>query len=141
MKKIVNLSFFYAILAMIAGVFYREFTKFNDFTGVTTLGVIHTHLFTLGMIFMLIVAILEYELHLKENRKFKAFMVVYNSGVIFATIMFLVRGIPQVLNKTLSSGLNAAISGMAGISHFLLAIGIVLFFLIVKGALEKNTAE
>lgn len=141
MKKLVNLSFFYAILAMIAGVFYREFTKFNGFTGITTLGVIHTHLFTLGMIFFLIVAILEYQLHLKENKKFKIFMFIYNGGVIFANIMFLVRGIPQVLNKTLSTGLNAAISGMAGISHILLAIGIVLFFLIVKGAIEKNKVE
>ena len=31
MKKTVNTSFIYAILAMIGGVFYREFTKFQGF--------------------------------------------------------------------------------------------------------------
>ena len=38
MKKTINLSILYAILAMIGGVFFREFTKFNHFDGVTTLG-------------------------------------------------------------------------------------------------------
>lgn len=37
MKKYVNLTLVYAILAMAGGVFYREFTKFNDFTGRTAL--------------------------------------------------------------------------------------------------------
>lgn len=30
-KKIMNRSFLFAILALVAGVFYREFTKFNGF--------------------------------------------------------------------------------------------------------------
>jgi len=37
------------------GVFYREFTKWNGFTGVT-LGKVHAHLFLLGMIVFLLVA-------------------------------------------------------------------------------------
>ena len=40
----------YAISAMVGGVFYREFTKFNDFEGITMLGKVHTHLFLLGML-------------------------------------------------------------------------------------------
>lgn len=31
MKKSINFALFYAIAAMAGGVFYREFTKFNDF--------------------------------------------------------------------------------------------------------------
>ena len=50
MKKYLNISLGYAIAAMLGGVFYREFTKWNEFTGVTTLGKVHTHLFLLGMI-------------------------------------------------------------------------------------------
>ena len=38
MKRYMNASLLYAALAM-AGVFYREFTKFNDFTARTSLGV------------------------------------------------------------------------------------------------------
>ena len=37
MKKILNISFIYFLLAMIGGVFYREFTKIIGFTGQTTL--------------------------------------------------------------------------------------------------------
>ena len=33
MKRYLNTSLVYAILAMVGGVFYREFTKFNGFTG------------------------------------------------------------------------------------------------------------
>lgn len=49
MKKYLNFSLIYAIAAMVTGVFYREFTKWNGYTGVTTLGKVHVHLFLLGM--------------------------------------------------------------------------------------------
>lgn len=49
MKKYIHLALIYAVCALVAGVFYREFTKWNGFTGVTTLGKVHTHLFMLGM--------------------------------------------------------------------------------------------
>lgn len=49
MKKYLNLSLGYVIAAMAGGVFCREFTKLNGFTGVTTLGKVHPHLFLLGM--------------------------------------------------------------------------------------------
>lgn len=45
MKKYLNISLIYAIAAMVGGVFYREFTKWNGFTGMTALGKVHTHLF------------------------------------------------------------------------------------------------
>ena len=44
MKKPIWIAFGYAIAAMACGVFYREFTKFFDFTGTTTLAVSHVHL-------------------------------------------------------------------------------------------------
>ena len=49
MKKLINVSMIYMIAALVAGVFYRELTKFNQFTGKTTLSVTHTHLFILGV--------------------------------------------------------------------------------------------
>ena len=45
MKRYMKMALLYAVLAMIGGVFYREFTKFNGFTGKTALGVEHTHYF------------------------------------------------------------------------------------------------
>lgn len=59
MKKLFNLSFFYLILGLALGIFFREFTKFNAFTGITTLSTAHTHTLVLGFIFFLILIVLE----------------------------------------------------------------------------------
>ncbi len=59
MKRYINVALLYAIFAMVGGVFYREFTKLNGFTGKTTLAVVHTHYFLLGMVFFLLLLLLE----------------------------------------------------------------------------------
>lgn len=59
MKRYINAALLYAILAMAGGVFYREFTKFNGFTAKTTLSVVHPHYFLLGMVFFLLLLVLE----------------------------------------------------------------------------------
>ena len=58
MKKLFNLSFFYLILGLALGIFFREFTKFNAFTGITTLSAAHTHTLVLGFILSIIVYLL-----------------------------------------------------------------------------------
>ena len=40
-KRYANLALVYAIVAMVFGVFYREFTKFQHFSGQTNLSVMH----------------------------------------------------------------------------------------------------
>ncbi len=133
MKKVINTSFVYLILAMIGGVFYREFTKFNDFTGQTTLSVVHTHLLVLGVFFFLILALfIKNSPNILENKKFDKFYIVYNISVILFTVMLLVRGVVQVLGTSLSTGLNASISGIAGVSHILLTASLIYFFVILK---------
>lgn len=132
MKKTVQLSFIYAILAMVGGVFYREFTKFNQFQGTTSLSLVHTHFFMLGMLMMLIVTLFIAYAHIDEAKRFKTFMYTYNSGLIITAIMLFVRGFFQVTQPALSNALNASISGIAGIGHALLGIGIVCFFLSLK---------
>ena len=47
-------------------------------------------------------------------------------------VMLVVRGVVQVLGTTLSAGMNAAISGMAGIGHVLLGVSLVLLLLQLK---------
>ncbi len=132
MKKYINISLFYAIAAMAGGVFYREFTKFNGFTGATALGKVHTHLFLLGMLAFLIVALFSVHCDLEKNRMFRAFLWIYNLGVPLTGVMLLIRGVTQVLGLSLSSGASAAISGMAGIGHILTGIGIILLLLSLK---------
>lgn len=132
MKKYLNLSILYAILGMIGGVFYREFTKFNDFSGVTALGKVHTHLFMLGMFMFLIVALFANHFDFEKEKSFKYFMWTYNGGLILSVIMMVVRGICEVKDIALSAALNGMISGFAGIGHILLSIGLLIFLFGLK---------
>lgn len=137
MKKYLNYAFSYAILALVGGVFYREFTKWNGFTGVTVLGKIHTHLIMLGMFVYLIVALFANHFTLESEKTFRIFHKVYNIGLPLMVIMMVVRGITQVLGTSLSKGTSAMISGIAGIGHILVATGIVCLLLALK-KLAKN---
>lgn len=132
MKKYVNVSLVYAVAAMAGGVFYREFTKFNQFTGVTALGKVHTHLFLLGMLVFLLVALFAGRLELEKQKGFALFMKLYNVGVPLTAVMMLVRGVTQVLALPLSRGASAAISGVAGVGHILTGVGLVLLLSLRK---------
>ncbi|MEG1988471.1 MAG: DUF2871 domain-containing protein, partial [Oscillibacter sp.] len=132
MKKYLNLSLIYAIAAMVGGVFYREFTKFNGFTGVTALGKVHAHLFLLGMLMFLLVALFAAHSKLEEQKQFRVFLAVYNLGVPLTAVMLVVRGVTQVLGIALSPGMSAAISGVSGIGHILVGIGLILLLLSLK---------
>ena len=59
MKRYIHTALLYAVLAMAGGVFYREFTRFTGYTGKTALSVVHTHYFLLGMVFFLLLLLLE----------------------------------------------------------------------------------
>ncbi|MDO4153955.1 MAG: DUF2871 domain-containing protein [Clostridia bacterium] len=132
MKKYLNLSLIYAIAAMVGGVFYREFTKFNGFTGVTALGKVHVHLFLLGMMLFLVVSLFSAHKDLGKIKTFCVFLWTYNIGVPLTAIMLLVRGVTQVLGLSLSAGASAAISGIAGIGHILTGVGIILLLVSLK---------
>lgn len=137
MKKYLNISLIYAIAAMVGGVFYREFTKYNSFTGVTALGKVHAHLFLLGMLIFLIAALYGAHNDLKKIKTFRAFLWTYNIGVPLTSIMLVVRGIAQVKGLILSDAVNASISGIAGIGHILTGVGIILLLFSLR-KLAKN---
>lgn len=138
MKKCFNYAFAYAVLAMLGGIFYREFTKLNNFSGVTALGKIHTHFFMLGMFMYLIIALFMRNNDFSNKKLFKAFRVTYNTGVTLTAIMFGVRGVNEVLGTELSKGANAAIAGVAGIGHTLIGAGIVLILITLKKCANKT---
>ena len=129
MKKYMNIALAYAIAAMVGGVFYREFTKYNGFTGVTALGKVHAHLFLLGMLVFLVVALYGAHNDLGKIKAFRAFLWTYNIGVPLTAIMLVVRGVAQVRGLALSAAANAYISGIAGIGHILTGAGIILLLL------------
>lgn len=131
MKRYMNTALLYAILAMVGGVFYREFTKFNGFTAKTTLSIVHTHYFLLGMVFFLLLLLLEKSFSF-TNAKTGRILTVYHIGLNLTAVMFVVRGVTQVLLPTISTGMSAAISGIAGIGHILLGVSLVLLLVQIK---------
>lgn len=140
MRKCLDFSLTYAVTAMVCGVFYREFTKYQDFTGVTALGKVHAHLFLLGMVMFLIVALFAMHWNLDGQKKFRWFLRTYNIGVPLTAAMLLVRGVTQVLGLTLTTGASAAMSGIAGIGHILTGVGLILLLLALRDRAKEEAA-
>ena len=132
MKRFFNFAFLYFILAMVGGVFYREFTKFFGFSGRTTLAFVHVHLLVLGTFLFLLLALFSINTNLLEQKGLRTFLILYQIALPLMVIMMVIRGILQVLEFPLSKGMNSAISGIAGISHILMTISFVVLFCILK---------
>lgn len=130
-KRYANLALIYAVVAMVFGVFYREFTKFNDFSGQTRLSVLHTHYFMLGMFFFLILMLME-KVFSFSGESTRKILIVYQVGLNITGLGFLLRGLMQVWGEQLSKGMDASISGIAGIGHILTGVCIVLLLLNVR---------
>ena len=66
-------------------------------------------------------------------------LAVYHAGLNLTAVMFLVRGVLQVLGAPLSAGASAAISGVAGIGHILLGVSLVLVLLQLRRAVADRS--
>ena len=130
-KRYINMALVYAIIAMIFGVFYREFTKFSHYTGQTNLSVMHTHYFLLGMFFFLALLLAEKVCSFSDQKTGKL-LITYQIGLNITGLGFLLRGLTQVWGTELSKGLDASISGIAGIGHILVGVSMVLLLLKIK---------
>lgn len=137
MKKLFNAAFIYMILGVSAGLFYREFTKMNDFPEgqFTQLAVAHTHLLTLGFIVILIVLALEKVFNISHSKKlFGWFFWLYNLGLIITAAMLIWHGTLTVLGEESS----AMISGIAGLGHILITAGMIVFFIALRRAIVRQ---
>ncbi len=134
-KRYANLALAYAIAAMVFGVFYREYTKFSHFSGKTNLSVMHTHYFLLGMFFFLMLMVIEKVFAFSDKSVGKT-VFVYQVGLNITGIGFLIRGLTQVWGTQLSRGMDASISGIAGIGHILTGVSMVLILLKIKKQAE-----
>ncbi|MCI8623352.1 MAG: DUF2871 family protein [Provencibacterium sp.] len=130
-KRCANLALSYAAAAMALGVFYREFTKFSHFTGQTNLAFLHTHYFTLGMFFFLMLMLAEKAFSFSDRNTGKI-LTVYQLGLNITGLGLLLRGLTQVWGTEVSLSLDASISGIAGIGHVLTGVCILLLLLKIK---------
>ena len=140
MKQLLNASFIYMILGVSSGLFYREFTKLNDFPAgeFTQLGLAHTHLLTLGFIVLLIVLALEKVFNLTAHRKlFAWFFWLYNAGVVITSAMLIWHGSLTVLGRES----NAMIAGIAGLGHIFITAGMIVFFVMLRKSVVQASSE
>lgn len=120
MRKLYFAVVAYTVLGLAAGLYYRELTKAQDFTGSTQLSVVHTHLLTLGTIFLLVVLLLEKAFTLSASRWFTPFFWTYNAGLVVTVGMLVVHGTMTVLGTSAGS----AVAGIAGLGHILLTVAL-----------------
>ena len=84
----------------------------------------------------LLLLVLEKTLHIADRSVSRA-VVAYHVGLNVTALMLVARGVPQVLGIDLSRGMDAAISGIAGLGHIVLGVSIVLILLGVKRAVAR----
>ncbi|HET8927879.1 MAG TPA: DUF2871 domain-containing protein [Microbacterium sp.] len=139
MRRLFYASFAYMVAGVLSGLFYREFTKLNDFPEgqFTQLGLAHTHLLTLGFIMLLIVLALEKLFRLSASRLFGWFFWIYNTGLILTAAMLIWHGTLTVLGQASTK----MIAGIAGAGHILLTAAMVLLFLALGRAIVRDRAR
>lgn len=131
MKRLMNASTVYGVLALVAGVFYREFTKLNGFTSFTTFSVVHTHYLMLGMVFFLLLVVVEKNFHFVDNKVLK-YLLFYHIGLNLTVVMLVIRGVVQVLS------LDALIAVLFGIAHLILGISMVLVLISIRNCIKDS---
>lgn len=122
MKRLMNASIVYGALGLIGGVFYHEFT---------TLSVVHTHYLMLGMVFFLMLVLLENNFHFIDN-KVRKYLIFYHIGLNLTVIMLVVRGVVQVLSLNVSSAV------LFGIAHLILGVSMVLVLISIRNCVKDS---
>ncbi|MFE7171455.1 DUF2871 domain-containing protein [Streptomyces sp. NPDC057616] len=137
MRKILNTAHVYMIVGVVSGLYYREITRAEDFTGDSQLGLVHTHLLALGMLFFLVVLALEKLFTLTADRLFTWFFTLYNAGMVVTVGCMAVHGTLTVLGHDS----DEAIALVAGLGHILLTVGLVLFFITLGRRIPAKSPE
>lgn len=104
------------------GVFYREFT---------TLSVVHTNCLMVGMVFFLLLVLVEKNFHFIDNKVLK-YLLFYHIGLNLTVVMLTIRGVVQVLSLNVSSAV------LFGIAHLILGISMVLVLISIRNCIKDS---
>lgn len=138
MRRLFVASTTWLIVGVASGLFYREFTKMNDFPEgqFTQLGLAHTHLLTLGFIVLLVVLALDKLFALQQSKLFGWFFWLHNVGLLLTAGMLVWHGCLTVLGQESS----AMIAGIAGLGHMALSAGMVLLMVNLWRSIRADAA-
>ncbi|PHK50030.1 DUF2871 domain-containing protein [Staphylococcus edaphicus] len=138
MKKLMYSSAFYTLLGLLSGLFYREMSKAENFSGYSQLNVTHTHLLVLGTIMFLIFMVIEYQLTLTAHKQlFNYFFYIFHLGVLVTVAMQFINGIAAMKDFSVSP----AIAGIAGLGHIMITIAFILFFVLLNKRINANNTN
>ena len=139
MKRLINTALVYLIAGAAAGVFFREFTKLSGFSGQTVLGFMHPHLLALGFLVFLIATLFALASDFTGDRLFKPFFIV---SFVKRAVLYVARkrGKTLTLFLILLVIATAALSGIAGIGHIMVGVGLVLLVIMFKRVVDRKAA-
>ncbi|MEV0646136.1 DUF2871 domain-containing protein [Phytomonospora sp. NPDC050363] len=137
MRRTFHTAHVYMIIGLVSGLFYREFTKLNDFTGESQLSVVHTHLLALGMLVFLIVLALDKVFGLSGEKGFDAFYWLYNAGMTVTVGSMVFRGVQTVLGNDIPE----IFAYLSGAGHIVLTVGLVFFFTVLGKRVKAASVE
>lgn len=133
-KRDIDFAIGYAIAALVIGVLYRELGKYGLLQMPETVGRIHGHLLSLGTLFLLLLAALDQLFDFGKEKGADSAFWIYQAGLVLSALMMFVRGWVGILNGPI----NAALSGIAGIGHLLLAVGLVWMLFVLRKAVIRR---
>ena len=119
-----------------ADVFFRSSRTSRSSPG-RPLGLMHPHLLVLGFVVFLIATLFALRDDFTGDKLFKPFYIVCNVGLVVTVCMMLVRGVVEVTGAPLTMP-DAAISGIAGIGHILIGVGLVLLTVMFKRVVNRR---
>ena len=128
----------WSAIGLAGGLAYRAVTRAADFTGVTQLGLVHTHALALGTLVLLVTLALERIFTLSADRRLGWFVWAWNAGLVLTIGALAVKSSLQVAGS--ASADAPALVGVAGTGHIVLTVGFVLLFLILGGRI-RDTAR
>lgn len=139
-KNILAISFASLIMGLGFGAFYREFTKFYNFTDPTHLSKIHPHILVLGFIFFLFLFLISKDYDVQNIKKLGKDIKIYLAGLIITIISMLTIGLWEVVGLNQNNIYLKAFEGISGLGHIILAFAMVkVLLLIIKNEMSKET--
>lgn len=140
-ENVLKLSVSFLLLGLSGGVFYREFVKFYNWQSITSLSLVHVHLLTLGFLALLILYALVQvlDINLKAIQKPT---ILYIIGLAWVAVTFMIKGIYVITSQRVELFSNAAFSGISGLGHITIAVGLVWTMIcIIDGAKTKTEIQ
>lgn len=131
-ESILDQALTFGVMGLVGGVWYREFTKFFGYTAPSHLSKLHVHTLALGLMVLLIAYLFVRTSDAKTLARFRRPFYLYNIGLVWTLAAMLAYGIYDVVAEGAGTISEAALSGVSGMGHILLGVGLIWLFVRIK---------